>query len=66
MGLLVVTYIVCVNDILRIFFEDTKRATRSRKSKKNRQYNGQKKKKKKGQIIIYKTLHRELRLSNTK
>ena len=40
-------------------FEDTKEVIRIRKSKKDRQYNGQKKKKRKLQPTIYKTLHRQ-------
>jgi hypothetical protein len=36
-------------------FEDTKGATRIRKSKKNRQHNDQKEKSTKGQTTIYKT-----------
>ena len=39
-------------------FEDTKEATRSRKSKEDTQYND-KKKKTQGQAKIYKTLHRK-------
>ena len=41
-------------------FEDTKGVIRSRKSK-NKQYNGQKKRTK-GQTMIYKTLHRKLKI----
>jgi len=37
-------------------FEDTKGLIRSRKSKKDRQHNDQKKK---GQTMIYKTLHKD-------
>jgi len=39
-------------------FADTKGVIRSRKSKKNRQYNGQTKNR---QTTIYKTLHRKLK-----
>ena len=42
-------------------FEDTKEVIRSRKSKKNRQYNGQKKKRTKGQTLISKILYRKLK-----
>jgi len=41
-------------------FEDTKGLIRSRKSKKDRQHNGQRKQKDTGKITIYKTLHRKL------
>ena len=42
-------------------FEDTKGATRSRKSKKDRHHNDQMKNDK-GMKMIYKTLHRELKI----
>jgi hypothetical protein len=45
-------------------FEDTKEATKSRKSKEDTQYND-KKKKTQGQAKIYKTLHRKQISSNT-
>jgi hypothetical protein len=41
-------------------FDDTKGVIRIRTSKKDRQYNGQKKRTK-GQTTIYKTLHRKLK-----
>jgi hypothetical protein len=44
--------------LLKEKFEDTKVVNRRRKSKKNRQHNGQKKKEKR----IYKTLHRKLKI----
>ena len=43
-------------------FKDIKGVIRSRKSKKDRQDNDQEKKKQKGQITIYKTLHRKLKI----
>ena len=42
-------------------FEETKWAIRSRKSKKNRQYNDQKWNNK-AQTMIYKTVHRKLKI----
>jgi hypothetical protein len=41
-------------------FEYTKWLIRRRKGERDRQYNGEKKKNTKGQIIMYKTLHRQL------
>ena len=41
--------------------EDTKRKIRSRKSRTDRQYNDTKKKTK-GQAMIYKTLHKQLKI----
>ena len=46
--------------ILKEKFEDTKCVIKNRKSKKNRQYND--KNKKKGQTMMYKTLHRKLKI----
>jgi hypothetical protein len=46
-------------------FEDTKGESRIRKSKKDRQHNGQKKIDK-GQTTIYKTLHRKLKTEQHK
>jgi hypothetical protein len=43
-------------------FADTKRIVRDRKSKTDRQHNGQKRKSTNGQTTIYKTLHRKLRI----
>ena len=43
-------------------FEDTKKEIRSRKSKKDRQYNEQTKERAKGQTTIYKTVHRKLNI----
>ena len=43
-------------------FADTKRVVRGRKSKTDRQHNGQKRKGTDGQTTIYKTLHRKLRI----
>ena len=41
-------------------FDNTKSLIRSHKSKKDRQYNGQK-----GETVIYNILHQELRYGNT-
>ena len=43
-------------------FEDIKEIIRRSKSKKDRQHNGQKKRKN-GQKMIYKTLHRKLKIN---
>ena len=67
MGLLVVTSIVCVNDILRKkYLKIPKEQPESVTLRRTDNTMANRKKRKKGQIIIYKTLHRELRLSNTK
>jgi len=43
--------------------EDTKEVIKSRKSKKDRQYNDKMKKKTKGQTSIYKTLNRKITMN---
>ena len=52
--------VICLIELVVIYgkFEDVKGAIRSRKSK-ERQYNA---KKTKGQTMIYKTLHRKLKI----
>ena len=47
-------------------FEDTKGVIRSRISKTNRKYNGQKENENKRQAMIYKILHKNKRFSSTK
>jgi hypothetical protein len=47
-------------------FEDTKGVIRSRISKTNRKYNGQKENENKRQAMIYKILHKYKRFSSTK
>jgi hypothetical protein len=49
----------CQNKNIKKTLEDTKVVIRSRKSKKYRQYNGQRKK---GQTTIYKILYRKLKI----
>jgi vacuolar-type H+-ATPase subunit C/Vma6 len=46
-------------------FEDTKGVIRSRRSNKDRQHNDQRKRRK-GQTMIYKTLHRKLKIGQYK
>jgi len=63
---LLMIHVYCISCFVFIIlkkkqFEETREAIRSRKSKNDRQYNGQKKNDK-SQTTIYKTLHRRLKI----